>query len=141
MNSNCSNLLDLRNFQEQFKKAFCFYQKLFRPFSVWINCSSALKNFANSQPSASNFKRFSWSLEQFFLTVGLNNFGNKIPFLNTNLTLSYNWIFAACAKSHTLQKLRAIYNRKRRTSLNRLIHGLISSSYCGIGCKLKRLRM
>ena len=28
MNSNCSNLLDMRNLQEQVKKAFC-YQKLF----------------------------------------------------------------------------------------------------------------
>ena len=36
--------------------------------------------FANSRPSASNFKSFSRSLEQFFLTVGQNNFGNKIPF-------------------------------------------------------------
>ena len=43
--------------------------------------SSDLKNFANSRPSASNFKSFSQSLEQFFLTVGQNNFGNKIPFL------------------------------------------------------------
>ena len=37
--------------------------------------------FANSRSSASNFKSFSWSLEQFFLTVGQNDFGNKIPFL------------------------------------------------------------
>ena len=36
----------------------------------------------SSQPSASNFKSFSRSLEQFFLTVGQNNFGNKIPFLS-----------------------------------------------------------
>ena len=36
--------------------------------------------FENSWPSASNFKRFSWSLEHFFLTEGRNNFGNKIPF-------------------------------------------------------------
>ena len=78
MNSNCSNLIDMRNLQEQVKKAFC-YQKLFWPFTVWINCSSDLKNFANSRPSASNFKSFSGSLEQFFLTVGQNNFGNKIP--------------------------------------------------------------
>ena len=35
---------------------------------------------ANSRPSASNFKIFSRSLEQFFLTVGQNNFGIKIPF-------------------------------------------------------------
>ena len=74
-----SNWLDLRNLQEQVKKAFC-YQKLFWPFTVWINCSSDLKNFWNSRPSASNFKSFSLSLEQFFLTVGQNNFGNKIPF-------------------------------------------------------------
>ena len=36
------------------------------PFTVWINCSSDLKVF--------------WSLEQFFLTVGQNNFVNKVPF-------------------------------------------------------------
>ena len=34
--------------------------------------------FANSRPLASNFKSFSRSLEQFFLTVGQNSFGNKI---------------------------------------------------------------
>ena len=79
LNSNCSNLLDLRNLQEQVKKAFC-YQKLFWPFTVWTNCSSDLKIFANSRHSTSNFKIFSWWLEQFFLTVGQNNFGNKIPF-------------------------------------------------------------
>ena len=72
----------MRNLQEQVKKAFC-HQKLFWPFTVWINCSSDLKNFANSRPSASNFKSFSWSLEQFFLTVGQNNFGNKIPLMNS----------------------------------------------------------
>ena len=52
--------------------------KLFWP-TVRKNCSSDLKNFATSRPSASNFKSFSWSLEHFFLTVGQNNFGNKIP--------------------------------------------------------------
>ena len=42
-------------------------------------CSSDLKKNSNSRPSASNFKSFSRSLEQFFLTVRQNNFGNKIP--------------------------------------------------------------
>ena len=37
--------------------------------------------FENSRLSASNFKSFSRSLEQFFLTVAQNNFGNKIPIL------------------------------------------------------------
>ena len=32
-------------------------------------CSSDLKNFENSQPSASNFKSFSRSLKQYFLIV------------------------------------------------------------------------
>ena len=77
MNYNCSNLLNIRNFQEQVKKAFCC-QKLFWPFTVWINCSSDLKFFANSRPSASKIKSFFQSLEQFFLTVGQNNFGNTI---------------------------------------------------------------
>ena len=73
-------------YKEQVKKAFC-YQKLFWPFTVWINCSSDLIIFANSRPSASNFKIFSRSPEQFFLTVGQNNFGNKILLL---LTTSYH---------------------------------------------------
>jgi hypothetical protein len=73
----------MRNLQEHVKKAIC-YQKVFWPFIVWINCSSDLKKFANSWPSVSNFKSFSRLLEQFFLTVGQNNFGNKIP-LNTYL--------------------------------------------------------
>ena len=55
---------------------------MFWHFTVWINCSSNLKHFTNSWPSASNFKYFSRSLEQFFLTVGQNNFGNKITFLH-----------------------------------------------------------
>ena len=41
---------------------------MFWPFTVWIKCS---------RPSASNFKSFSRSLEQFFLTVGQDNFRNK----------------------------------------------------------------
>ena len=51
---------------------------MFRPFTVRTNYSRDLKS---SWPSASNFKSFSGSLEQFFLTVGQNNFGNKIPFI------------------------------------------------------------
>ena len=58
--------------------------------SVPTNCSSNLKIFANSQPSASNFKRFSRSLQQFVHIVGQNNFGNKIPFLFTE-TNGFGW--------------------------------------------------
>ena len=63
---------------------FCSF---FGSIEETINCFrylltfSDLKIFADSRPSASNFKSFSRSLEQFFLTVGQNSFGNKIPFL------------------------------------------------------------
>ena len=74
LNSDCSNLLDMRNLQEQIKKAFC-YQKKYWP-TVRINRSSDIKFFENStRPTASNFKSLSRSLEQFFLKVGQNNFG------------------------------------------------------------------
>ena len=79
----------MRNLWEQVKKTLC-YQKLFWPFTVWINCSSDLKMVANSWPSASNFRSFSWSIELFFLTVGQNNFGNKIPFfVNAQAALKF----------------------------------------------------
>ena len=61
--------------------------KLFWPFTVWINCSRDLKNFANSRPSALNFKSFSQSLEQFFLTVDQNKFGSKIPLVQHSLNV------------------------------------------------------
>ena len=47
--------------------------------TIWgntVNCSSNLKYLANPWPSAPNFSPL---LEHFFLTVGQNNFGNKIP--------------------------------------------------------------
>ena len=54
MNYNCANVSDLRNLQGQVEKAFCL-NKLF-------------KIFANSPPSASNFKKISRSIENNFLT-------------------------------------------------------------------------
>ena len=99
MNSNCSNLLDPRNLQEQVKKAFC-YNKLFWPFTVWINCSSDFKFFENS------FKSFSWSLEQFFLSVGQNNFDNKIP-LQKSLPLNqqlFPWSWVSHSESFIIRK-------------------------------------
>ena len=77
LDSNGSNLLDLRNLQEQVKKTFWF-QKLFRPFTVKIvQFISKIVIILELQSRIS--KVFSQSLEQFFLTVGQNNFGNEIP--------------------------------------------------------------
>ena len=50
-----------------------------------------LKIFENSWPSASNFNIFSRSIVQFFLTVGQNNFGNKIPILRKLPNSNQDW--------------------------------------------------
>ena len=101
LNFNCSNLLVMRNLQEQVKKAL-FDQTLFWFFTFWINYSSNLKIFVNSGPLASNFKSFSRSLEHFFLTVGQNNFGNKIPFIRQYLAKMY---FVCAMHDHYDQKV------------------------------------
>ena len=98
------------NLHEKVRKSFC-YQKLFWPFTVWINCSSDLKNFANSQPSTSNFKSFSQRLEQFFLTVGQNNFDNKIPYLYLAI-ISRNFITKKIARKQKINELSLYYRRK-----------------------------
>ena len=65
LNSNCSNLSDMRNLQEQVKKAFC-YQKLFWPFTAWIHCSSDLKNFAKFLTLSLEFQKFFSITRTFF---------------------------------------------------------------------------
>ena len=62
LNANCYNILYLRNHQE---KVFCFKNctdiSLFELIAQLIS-----KNLQNCQPSASNFKSFSRSIEQYF---------------------------------------------------------------------------
>ena len=77
MNSNWSNLLDQTNLQKQVRKAF-FCQKLFWPFTVRTNCTS--DQILRCQSSPSNFNFFFSNTRTIFLTVGQNNFGNKMPF-------------------------------------------------------------
>ena len=129
----------MRNLQEKVKKAFC-YQKLFWPFTVWINCSSDLKIFANSRPSASNFKSFSRSREQFFLTVAQNNFGNKIPFLPHSFSYLvhkdimeayYNWNQTSKIKLHqkyyTGNKNGRIHHQKCKLAVPATCKRILSS--------------
>ena len=49
-----------------------------------MNFTSDLKHFEKFCPSVSNLQKKSQSQEPFFLTVGQNNFQNKIP----NITYS-----------------------------------------------------
>ena len=53
--------------------------KLFLP-TVRKKCSSDWEKFLKFEAEGWEFAKILRSLEQFFLTVGKNNFGNKIPF-------------------------------------------------------------
>ena len=55
----------IRSIPSRDKLKSILLQKSFWPFNIWINYSSYLKYFANSRPSASNFKSLSRSQEQF----------------------------------------------------------------------------
>ena len=72
--------------QEQVRNVFCF-KNCTDFFTIRMNCSTDLKSFANSQPTASNFKKNSQSLEQFLLTESQNNFGNKMPNIEWKLRI------------------------------------------------------
>ena len=50
LNPDCSNLLDLRNLEEQ--------EKLFWPFTVWIDYSTDLKIFAKFSAFSLEFRKF-----------------------------------------------------------------------------------
>ena len=56
----------------------------------------------------SNFKSFSRSLEQFFLTVGQNNFGNKITFE----AFFYNIFMGKTNKKPTSRNFNTLLNSK-----------------------------
>ena len=137
LNSNCSDLLDLRNLQEQVIKAFC-YQKLFWPLTVWTNCSSDLKIFANSRPSASNLQTFSWSLERFFLTVGQNNFGNKITFVTFFPVFFDSATNCSTQKKRKRHKIRANYINRNifRAQLLFPMARYIYENYGDTGCRV-----
>ena len=96
--------LDMKKLQEQVKKAFC-YQKLFWPFTVWINCFSDLKSFSRSQ-------------EQFFLTVGQKNFGNKIPFITYH---AWKWLFSIVDRWFSLSSFLAVPWGKRPAMLRQAL--------------------
>ena len=56
LNSNCSNLSDMRNLQEKVNKAFC-YQKLIWPFAVWIIVLVIEKKNWNLRLKAENLQK------------------------------------------------------------------------------------
>ena len=91
-NHDCNNTMEPKSLWSRIQ-IFVFIRLVF----CCHNCSDLLweiffANFANSRPSASNFKSFSQSLAQFFLTLGQNNFGNKIQFLSHQGLLWHHFV-------------------------------------------------
>ena len=79
---------------------------------------SEFKNIANSWPPALNFKSFSRSLEQFFLIVGQNNFGNKIS-LSSLFQLQQNQSMDKADKFSTEVKMLRSENALLQDDLRR----------------------
>ena len=77
------DLSDLRHLQEQVKKNILL-PKIFLTFHCLKKLFQRSQNVCKFS-AFSSFKIFSRSLQQFFLIVGQNNFGNKIPFLSLHL--------------------------------------------------------
>ena len=59
---------------------------------------------ANSRHLASNFESFSQSLKQFVLTVGQNNFRNKIPYLHFKRSILFSVNLASISNAFFLNK-------------------------------------
>ena len=68
----------MRSLKEQVKKHYV--SKIVLTFHCLNKLFSWSQNFCSCLAFSLEFQNFSRSLEQFFLTVGQNNFGNKIPF-------------------------------------------------------------
>ena len=69
--------------------------------------SISSKNF---QPSALNVKTFSQSLDHFFLTVGQNNFGNKMPVSQHILLSTHNILIRTYIYLNELEKNNQMIN-------------------------------
>ena len=123
----------MRNHKKKVKKAFC-YQKLFWPFTVWINCSSDLK-VLKILGFSSNFKKKSQSLEQSFLTVGQNNFGNKIPFLTLSACFEIPiffpiWILIVINEELPGKNLKKSYDTKKYIFIPNIFHTTLKMNKC-----------
>ena len=68
------------NGQSMIEMVFCL-KKLFWS-TVRKICSSDREIFLKFEAEGQEFQKFFSTLEQFFLTVGQNNFGNKIPYFS-----------------------------------------------------------
>ena len=98
-NSNCSNSLDMRNVQEQVKKAFC-YQKLFWPLAFhcfnklfyWSFFSIARTNFSHSRSEQfCDWFQWGWKKKKnstkIRLFLDLSSFKIVVIFNNTSIEI------------------------------------------------------
>ena len=92
----------MSNLQEQVWKTFC-YQKLFWPFTVrmqWIVL--VISKILQFSAFSLEFQKYISINRTFFLTIGQNNFGNKIPNLNEILTITWNIFFNVLHRNHSI---------------------------------------
>ena len=89
MNFNCSNLSHLRHLQIQIKKTHSFNENCseLSLFEKIVLVISIFLQILGHQPPIFECFFYHWN---FFLTLGQNNFGNKIPFLLTGITHPFN---------------------------------------------------
>ena len=91
MNSNCSNLLDMRNLQEQVKlsillpKSVLTFNCLSKMFYLGISNILQILGLHCLQPRIS---KVFFLITRTFFSVGQNNFGNKIPFFYKHKVLN-----------------------------------------------------
>ena len=77
--------------------------KLFWP-TVRKHCSSDREKLLKFEAEGREFSKFLRSLEQCFLTVGQNNFGNKIPYLALKNEMGLHHFFSSqCALRHSFR--------------------------------------
>ena len=80
---NCSNLLDLRNLQEQVKKAFCF--KNCTDLSLLEKIVLVISKICKFSTCSFKFRKIMSKTRTNFFTIDHINNGNKIPFLTSAL--------------------------------------------------------
>ena len=98
LNYDCSNSLEIRNLQEQVKKAFCDFglKKLIWIFTVWINCSSDLAFSFKFQKKFSTRSRVKLQLILWGYLLKIMRLGKKVSLTrgrkcNKMAINSWNW--------------------------------------------------
>ena len=116
----------MSNLPKQFKKGILLL-KIVLTFHYLNKLFKWSQKFCKFSAFSLEFQNFSWSLEFFFLTVGQNNFGNKIPYLNLSMKyFLYFRHFTLCwyvSKPSRRSRWTSRYKGNHRWSCKQMDHG------------------